>query len=197
MDSYCPVGPEGIAYVALRRGAAPLGKSSHVWQRVLGPATALLSFFTTTDQALLFLFRAGWRCPSRIRDTAESRPAGLTFWSASSAKSIAMDPVYAEAKPGINRCTRCSPKLSTHLEGVERLILAPEGIGHLLPWGVLAERAGWHTSAGQPLPLVTLPALGILPRLRQRPHVPPGPALVVGNPRGDLPYCRSRGQRGG
>ena len=80
-------------------------------------------------------------------------------------------------------------KAQHHLEGVERLILAPAGNGHLLPWGVLAERAGWHTSAGQPLPLVTLPALGILPRLRQRQHVPPGPALVIGNPRGDLPYA--------
>ena len=40
-----------------------------------------------------------------------------------------------------------------HLIGAERLILAPAGPGHLLPWGVLAQHTGWQTSTGQPPPV--------------------------------------------
>ena len=182
------VGPEGTAYVALRRGAAPTWQEFARLTTALGPATALLSFFTTTDRALLFLLRAGWRVP-RVVEV----PLTQTGWA------DLLERFFREVhhyRPGLRRSeTWDQPlrplltKAQQHLEGVERLILAPAGNGHLLPWGVLAERAGWHTSAGQPLPLVTLPALGILPRLRQRPHVPAGPVLVVGNPRGDLPYA--------
>jgi CHAT domain-containing protein len=48
----------------------------------------------------------------------------------------------------------------------------------------------WCTPLGQSLPLVVLPALGVLPRLQRRPHVRIGPALVVGNPTGNLPFAK-------
>jgi len=180
------VGPEGTAYVALRRGAAPTWQEFARLTNTLGPATALLSFFTTTDQALLFLLRAGWPAPRLVEV-----PLNQTGWADLWARFFREVHRY---QPGLRRSATWDLPLRPlftnaqhHLEGSERLILAPQGIGHLLPWGVLAERAGWHTSAGQPLSLVTLPALGILPRLRQRPHMPAGPVLVVGNPHGDLP----------
>jgi tetratricopeptide (TPR) repeat protein len=181
-------GPEGAAYVTLRRGAAPTWQEFVSLTKALGPATALLSFFTTADRALLFLLRAGWRSP-RVVEV----PLNQTGWA------DLLERFFREVhrySPGLRRSETWDQPLRSlftqaqhHLEGVERLILAPESSGHLLPWGVLIERAGCHTSAGQPLPLVTLPALGILPSLRQRPHVHTGPALVVGNPRGDLPYA--------
>jgi CHAT domain/Tetratricopeptide repeat len=180
------IGPEGIAYVALRRGAAPTWQEFARLTKALGPATALLSFFTTTDRALLFLLRAGWRAPRAVEV-----PLSQTGWA------DLLERFFREVhrySPGLSRSETWDlplrslfTKAQHHLEGVERLVLAPQGVGHLLPWEVLTERVGWHNSTRQPIPLVTLPALGILPRLRQRPHVPPGPALVVGNPRGDLP----------
>ena len=182
------VAPEGTLYVALRRGAAPTWQEVAGLTKALGPATALLSFFTTTDRALLFLLRAGWRSPRVIEV-----PLSQTGWA------DLLERFFREVhrySPGIRRSETWDQPLRPlfaraqhHLEGVERLILAPAGKGHLLPWAVLAERAGWQTSTGKPLPLLTLPALGILPRLRQQQRVPPGPALVIGNPRGDLPYA--------
>jgi len=182
------IGPEGTAYVALRRGAALTWQEFAHLAKALGPATALLSFFTTTDRAVLFLLRDGWRAP-RVVEV----PLNRISWA------DLLERFFREVhryRPGLRRGETWDQllrplftKAQQHLKGVERLILAPAGNGHLLPWSVLAERFGWCTSTGQPLSLVTLPALGILPRLRQRPHVPAGPALVAGNPRNDLPHA--------
>ncbi|MFL5659578.1 MAG: CHAT domain-containing protein [Ktedonobacteraceae bacterium] len=182
------IGPEGTEYVALRRGAAPTWQEFTHITETLGPATALLSFFTTADQALLFLLRAGWPAPCVVEV-----PLNQTDWS-DLLERFFREVHYYDSDLFLNE-TWSQPLLSLltkaqhPLKGVERLILAPEGIGHLLPWGVLIERAGWRTPAGLPLPLVTLPALGILPRLMRRARRSSGPALVVGNPRGDLRYA--------
>ena len=182
------IGPEGIAYVALRRGAVPTWQEFAHLAEALGPAIALLSFFATADRTLLILLRAGWRAP-RIVEMALDQ----TDWANLMKRYFREIHLY---RPGLHRgetwdqllCPLLT-KAQQYLGGVERLILAPIGNGHLLPWGVLTEHVGLRTSTGQPLPLVTQPALGILPRLRQRPHVSHGPALVVGNPLGDLPYA--------
>ncbi|HEY6409353.1 MAG TPA: hypothetical protein VIY29_17975, partial [Ktedonobacteraceae bacterium] len=83
-----------------------------------------------------------------------------------------------------------------HLEGAERIILTPGWYGHFFPWGVLAEHAGWRTTTGELLPLIILPTLSVLPRLRKRSYNLTGPVLVLGNPIGDLPYadgkCRTK-----
>ena len=62
--------------MALRRGAALTWQEFARLTKELGPATALLSFFTTTDRALLFLLRAGWRAP-RIVEV----PLNQTGWA--------------------------------------------------------------------------------------------------------------------
>ncbi len=182
------VGPEGTEYTALRRGAASSWQELADLAQELGPATVLLSFFTTPDHILLFLVRAGWRGP-RVSKV----PLNGTGWDNLLERFFREVHLYA---PGLRRRETWDLALhpllaqsQRHLAGVERLILAPAGNGHLLPWSVLMERVGWRTSAGKPLPLVTLPALGVLSRLRRRPYAHIGPALVVGNPTSNLPYA--------
>ena len=186
------IGPEGTAYVSLRRGAVPTWQEFTHQTKALGPTTVLLSLFTTSDRVLLFLLRAGWRTPRKVEV-----PLDQTGWVDLQERFFREVHRY---QPGLQRRETWDQSLrpllikaQQHLGGVERLILAPAGIGHLLPWSVLAERAGWQTSSGQPLSLVTLPALGILPRLQQRSHmhVHTSSVLVVGNPRGDLPYAEA------
>ena len=64
MDPYCPGWSRGNSVCGPTSWGMPQpGKSSDDLAKSLGPATALLSFFTTTDHALLFLLRAGWRMP--------------------------------------------------------------------------------------------------------------------------------------
>jgi tetratricopeptide (TPR) repeat protein len=179
---------EGADYVALRRGDPPTWKSLAHLVGELGPATALLSLFTTADQILLWLLRSTWRLPRVVEAPLDQEGRKNLF-----------DRFFREVHhyiPGLRRGETWDQPLrpllaqaQRHLVGVERLILAPVGTEHVLPWGVLAQHAGWRTAAGEPIPLVTLPALGVLPRLRQRPRVHAGRALVVGNPLGDLPHA--------
>ena len=182
------IGQEGKDYVALRRGEAPTWQTLARLARELGSTTALLSFFVTLDRVLLFLLRAEWRVPRIIE-----APLDQTGWN------NLLERFFREVHrytPGQRRGETWEQplrplltKAQHHLIGVERLILAPAGNGHLLPWGVLAEHAGWLTPDGESIPLVTLPALGVLPRLRRRPHRQTAATLVVGNPGGDLPYA--------
>ncbi len=187
-DGIASLGPDGTEYAALRRGAAPTWQELTDLARELGRATALLSFFTTPDHVLLFLLRAGWRGPhvSRV-------PLNVVGWDNLLERFFREVLLYS---PGLRRRESWDQALhplltqaQRHLAGVERLILAPAGKGHLLPWSALMERVGWRTPADQPLPLVTLPALGVLPRLRRRPHTHVSLALVIGNPTDDLPYA--------
>jgi len=182
------VGPEGVEYVALRRGAVPTWQEFARLAKMLGPTTALLSFFTTTDRALLFVLRAGWQTP-RVVEVPLNQNGWVDLLERFFREVHCYSLGLRRSETWDQSLRQLFIKAQYHLRGVERLILAPAGNGHLLPWGVLAERTGWRTSAGRQLPLVTLPTLGILPRLRQRSHVPLGPALVVGDPLDDLPYA--------
>ncbi|HEU5374654.1 MAG TPA: CHAT domain-containing protein [Ktedonobacteraceae bacterium] len=180
------VGSEGAAYVALRRGEAPQWQDLALLAENLGDRTALLSLYLTRERTIFFFLRAGWEVPRVIE-----APLGQVAWSNLTERTFREVHRY---QPGVRRGETWGHDLQPWLEaarpdlkGVERLVLAPAGNGHLLPWGVLAERAGWTTPNGSPLPVITVPALGVVPRLRQRLHVTTGPALVVGNPTGDLP----------
>jgi len=185
------IGPEGIEYVTLRRGTPPTWEEFTRLTETLGANTILLSFFVTVGQAILVILRAGWQNPcvidvdlaewTSLRKDLESqlyhRPSEKSEYPISFQRSWDHDllPLFVNAR--------------AYIKGVERVILAPAGYGHLLPWSVLMERAGWRTPTGEKLPLVTLPALSLLPRLRQPRHVSPGPVLVVGNPRNNLDYA--------
>lgn len=187
-DGITKIGTAGADYVALRRGDTPTWNDVARLAEDLGPATALLSFFMAADKVRLFVLRAGWPAPLVVE-------ASLDY--------VGWDDLYQRFVREVHLYDRkrllgetweepLRPLLDqakAHLEGVERLVLVPERYGHLLPWGVLSEHAGWRTPLGQPLPLVVLPALSVLPRLQRRPHVQTGPALVVGNPTGNLPFA--------
>ncbi|PWT91255.1 MAG: hypothetical protein C5B54_05630 [Acidobacteria bacterium] len=190
------IGPEGIEYVTLRRGTPPPLEEFTRLTEALGANTILLSFFVTVGQAILVILRAGWQNPcvidvdlaewTGLRKDLESqlyhRPSEKSEYPISFQRSWDHDllPLFVNAR--------------AYIKGVERVILAPAGYGHLLPWSVLMEHAGWRTPTGETLPLVTLPALGILRRLRQRPRISPGPALVIGDPLDDLPHAKAEAE---
>jgi CHAT domain-containing protein len=182
------IGPEGADYVALRRGESVAWNNLARLAKELGPATALLSLFMTPNRVLLFLLRAGWHVPRVVEVELDQ-----TDWDDLLERFFREIHRYDRSlRRGETWESALRPLLEEaqgYLKGVERLVLAPAGYGHLLPWSVLSERAGLRTSKGLPLPLVTLPAQGVLPRLRRRSQIRTGTALVVGNPTGDLPYA--------
>ena len=169
-------GPQAADYVALRRGEAPKWADMARLAADLGPDTALLALFTTGERTLLFILREGWEEPVVI-----STDLSGTGWADLSRRFRREMHLYdhtgRRGETWIRPLLPLVEQAAGHLASVQRVILAPEASGHLLPWAILARRAGW------PGTLVTLPALGLLPRLRQRPAYRDGGALVAGNPR--------------
>jgi CHAT domain-containing protein len=84
-------------------------------------------------------------------------------------------PLFTEALPHVERATR--------------VVLVPNAMLLPLPWSVVAARAGWRSISGGLMPLITLQAAGLLPRLRRRATYSGESALVVGNPTGGLPHA--------
>lgn len=89
-------------------------------------------------------------------------------------------------EPSLDLWDRAAPRLA----GAERLLVAPHGPLHRIPWMVVTARAGLLAPDGGPLPVLTLPSLQVASLQADMPPAPPGRRVVVGDPRGDLPYAR-------
>ena len=187
-------GPEAADYVALRRGE-PLDWDDLVSLAAdLGPETALLSLFTTSNRCLLFVMRQGWEEPTVVEaDLDRDAQANI------SRRFLREVQFYDGTSRRVETWDRplrlLLEKAAVHLSGVERIIFAPHALGHLLPWSVVAWRAELGGPDGRSPSLVTLPALGMLPRLRRRPAGGGSGALVAGNPRGDLEHAGREAQK--
>ena len=180
--------PEVTDYVELRRGDRPDWEDLARLAANLGSDTALLSLFTTGEQTLLFVLRAGMDAPQVVE-----APLGGTGWEVVLRRFLRE--VHFTDRTGRRGETWLRPLLplleaaAPHLPGARQVVFAPQGGGHLLPWGLLARRAGWEA------PLVTVPALGLLERVLGRPASDGTGALVVGNPTGELRYAQEEARR--
>ena len=135
-------GPEAERYVALRRGG-PLA-----WETITGlaarsgPTTALVSMFLTNQRTLLFILRSGADAPV-VSEVEIDREGWLDVMrrferEVTARRSQTWDsrlrPLFEAARP--------------HLDGVERVVLAPQAWGLKLPWSVVAERTAWRHAGG-------------------------------------------------
>jgi CHAT domain-containing protein len=180
-------GAEAEDYVKMRR-ADELG-----WDDLcalateLGPDTILISHLITKNRTLLFILRAGWSAPEVVGiNVDEPTGAAMLRRLFQELHNVPQDTSAAETWADTLR--PLLEKVTTHLHGVTRIVFAPGDSGYLIPWAVVAEQAGWRTAEGRSIPLVTIPALAILPRLRRRRAYKAGRILVVGDPRSDMLY---------
>lgn len=179
------LGAEARDWVELRRGD-PL-----TWQdlqRLATPGSALVSLAEVNVGLVAFVLRHGADepvvvqtelCEQELTDTVRRMRRQVA--SADRSRRESWDRPLVPLLEEVAR----------HLDGVQQVVLAPQAFTYLIPWVVVAHRAGWRAPDGGPMPLVTVPALGMLPPLRRR---APGTArrmVVVGDPCGDLPFARS------
>ncbi len=191
-------GPEAADYVSLRRGDSPSWAGLARLAADAGRQAALVSVFVTAECTLVFVLRAEWDAPIVIQADLTQAQWDDARWRLYREVARSFGATGLEETWDTRLREALLPAVP-HLAGAARLVISPMAAGHLLPWSLLAERAGWHGPDGpdEPaLPEVTvLPALGVLERLRQRQGDEQGPVLVVGNPQGDLGYAEQEAER--
>jgi hypothetical protein len=187
-DDIAALGSEAATYVAMRRGEPARWDDLAALANRLGPATGLISGFSSPAGTVFLVLRAGWDAPLIIRAALKG-----SNWT------DALRRLYREVHIAPGRQVRSETwhrglqpalaKAAEALGAIERLVISPYGPGHLVPWAALAHRVGWVRADGQPLSVVTLPALSVLSYIQRRPRAAHGRALVIGNPTGDLAFA--------
>ena len=180
-------GTEAADYVALRRGDRPSYEELTQLAADLGPETALVSLFYTGSHTLLFTLREGWSAPLVVEV-----PSQNLVWQELGRRFLrevhGFDGTGRRGETWHLALLPPLEELALQLDGVHRVVLAPELVGDLLPWGRLALEVGWKAA------VVIAPTLGLLERVRRRSSGLGTGALVVGNPVGDLPYSEREAQ---
>ena len=177
-------GPEAAEYVALRRAESLKWSDFASLAKKLGPDSAVVSLMICESSTKLFVLREGLSLQSFDSDLG---------WSAWSDVSQRFFREIHDHVPNDRRretwdlSVQSLLKLATpHLNGAKRIVFAPYSIGHLIPWSIPSCRAGWPQSNSTPLPIVTVPALALLPRLLSHEARSDGDVLVVGDPQRNL-----------
>jgi tetratricopeptide (TPR) repeat protein len=172
----------GADYAALRGGSTLGWDDLQSLARGLGEHTALLSLFLGHDRTYGFLLRAPWDMPLLVSgdelDAAAWQNVGRRLFR----ELHRPDPFgrlhmtwHQPLKPFLHAA-------EAHLADIDRVIVAPHGLGHVIPWTVAAEAGGWSAATV----ITTVPSFAALARIRDRDSVPGGGVLVVGDPRQDL-----------
>jgi hypothetical protein len=186
-DAIARTGAEGADYVALRRGEPPEWEDLVLLSGELGAATAVVSMFSTNSRTVLLILRGAASSPAVVEVALSSEG-----WK-DLRRRLDREIRVARGRRGETWHGAVRPLFESaagHLEGVERVVLAPQSHSLQVPWAVVAHRAGWRAPDGGLLPLTTLPALGVLPRLRGRSAATGGTVVVIGDPVGDLPFAQ-------
>ncbi len=188
------LGADAAEYVSLRRGDAPTWEDLTRIAADAGPETALLSIFLTADTTVMFVLRTGWDAPEVI--TADVAPSG---W-ADAQRRMYREVARSSGRDSLattwqTRLTAPMRDVARHVAGIDRVLVAPMGAAHLMPWQLLAEIGGWQGAHGDPPAVVAIPTLGLMPRLARAPARSTGTALVVGNPLGDLHHAEDEARQ--
>ena len=189
-------GPEAEIYVTNRRGQPLDAQGLMRLADHSGVETLLMSVFPYGNGTALLLYRSGWGVPFFA-------PLELTTddWLGTRERLVEEIHNFDGAAPVretwdghfLKNLRDLWGILEPLLEDIRRVVIAPYGIGHLIPWAVVIFRAGWRDERGQPIPVVTVPAFSVLAG-RQQSHRSNGPALIVGYAGADgKSQLRSRG----
>jgi len=174
---------EGAGYVALRGDANLDWEHLQSVARDLGERTALMSLFLAEDRTYGFILRAPWDVPELVSadelDDAAWNAVGRRLFRELHRPdpSGRLDMTWHQPLKPFLRAA------GTHLAGIDRVIVAPHRLAHVIPWTVAADAAGWSPTTA----IATVPSVTTLTRIRHRDTHHTGDVLVVGDPREDLP----------
>jgi len=174
---------EGADYVALRGGATLDWGHLQSVARGMGEGTAVLSLFLADDRTYGFVLRAPWDAPALVSSDGLSAAAWKDIGRRLLRELHGPD---RSGRLGLTWHLPLKPLLraaGSHLDGINRVIVAPHAVAHTVPWTVAVDAAGWRPTTA----ISVVPSLTTLSQVRRRDTHHTGDVLVVGDPRGDLP----------
>jgi CHAT domain-containing protein len=181
-------GPGGQKYAELRQGNRPTWSSLSQLAEQLGPDTALVSMHTSRQRTVVFVLRTGWSAPTVVSEDMDARRWGDVM-DRFSQDVTSFDGTQERRETWLAEPVHVMRRTHSAAGDATRIVLAPDGILHALPWAVALRGANWTVPEGQTPALTTIPALGLMQFL-MRSGPPPQLSLVVGDPRDDLPGAR-------
>ena len=163
-------GPAAVNYVAARRGDRPMAADLAALAAGLEPGAALLSLFVTPTGARLFLWPAGAAAPVVVEAMIGADELHYDYLAGYEEEVLNRTETRQLGRPLSHRWRALGRPLLgpllPHLDGVTRLVIAPQSTYHQLPLHAL-----WLDEAGTTLldrcAVSYVPALGVLERLRR------------------------------
>ncbi|GAA4256858.1 hypothetical protein GCM10022255_071400 [Dactylosporangium darangshiense] len=186
-------------YVERRRSSVVDGPGIVALADRVGPGTGLGTLhcaqrFGGGFFIFLVVFRHGWDEPRPLSlHFDEDGPDWLIELMGRELRDLSADPAGSNWTAQIRPLVNDAAKL---LAGIESLILSTDQWTQRIPWAALIAETGWRSSAG-PLPVATVPSLGVLEHLLRRAPSDRAGHLVVGDPVGDLPHAAEEARRVG
>jgi hypothetical protein len=188
-DQIGTYGEEAAEFVSVRRGDRPSCDDLVALAQEVGTETGLLSLFVTSKRTAMLVLLHGWETPE-IWDIPVGEEGWTDLWRRFWREVHRYDGTGRRGETWQRCLLPLLLEASSYLQGVNRLVIAPHGRGHLIPWGVLLGQLDELA-----LPVVTLPTLALLERLLRRSTVETRDTLVVGNPTDDLPYAEQEAEQ--
>jgi tetratricopeptide (TPR) repeat protein len=183
-DAIAATSTEGAHYVALRRASPPTWQELAALGDRLGPDTAVIAVHAGPARTRLFVLRAGADAPEVV--SSDLSPSDWHDVLELLLNEIHRFDPFSPAEQTWDRPLSELAREAHALAGdTTQLVLAPDGVAHVVPWSVVLHRAG----SGNTRRLWQIPALGLL-RMLPRGSGSESPALVVGDPSEDLDHAR-------
>jgi CHAT domain-containing protein len=190
--------PEIASYVALRRGDRPAWEDLARLATDLGSDTALLSLFTTDERTLLFVLRDGMDAPQVVDAELSAEELRYTYLLNYADEILNRRIHRAAGRPFTQRWRglglRLLAPLAPLLDGVDHLVIIPQGPLHLLPLHALPIDADGETLWDR-FTISYIPAASVLDRLRRREPIVAGKATVLGYTPADPATPRGRAEQ--
>jgi tetratricopeptide (TPR) repeat protein len=171
-DRMLAVSSSAAGYVSIRRGA------SGAWLRALDTADADTEYIALFPAVDVHTMAAQGRQEGRVLTVFRMRPGDTAPTCRTT--DPGQDPVpdairrFEPEVPGDGgiglRAETWHTSLVPLLRSIrrerpeaQRVVISPPNEGRGLPWHIVLDRAGWSAGDGEPLPVVTLPTLAIVP----------------------------------
>ena len=186
-DSIASVSAEAAGYISLRRASPPTWEELASLAERSGASAVIISMHVSSKKTVGFALSAAAEAPTFAQ--VEISSSWEDILERLFHEVHAYDGTGRRGETWYRALLPLVREIRVLAGNATRIILAPDGDAHLIPWSVVIHRAGWTADDGGIVKLSEIPALALL-RTIPRGRKSESPALVAGDPLGDLACAR-------